>query len=176
MFGLVIPGRPFIAVTTEDAPGSNRWIVDVSAPGEISEISVFLTQALVRGDIGVGIYFSFTCDSWEFLGVITNTRPSDIYSTGWSLRPDIYQLPATRIGFMVEDTVTLIPKLEVKPIIDIKKEYARRTALNLFRFIESFAQVGADRTIRCPQDVLDRWLVRFEEKFKIDPNFVLKTE
>lgn len=77
---------------------------------------------------------------------------------------------------MLESSKDLIEKIDAKPQVFSNKEIARKAALNLYRFIESFATIGADRTLKCPQDVLDRWLTRFDEKSKRDPYFFMRTE
>jgi hypothetical protein len=81
------------------------------------------------------------------------------------------------LGISIEPAAELLPKLETVEIPDFRRDFARKIALNLFRFIESFSQ-GSSRDanfLRCPQDVLDKWLLRFDEKYKRDPNFILKT-
>ncbi len=84
--------------------------------------------------------------------------------------------PSVRLGISIEPAIELLPKLETLEFPDFRRDFARKIALNLFRFIESFSQGGRDGNfLRCPQDVLDRWLVRFDEKYKRDPNFILKT-
>ena len=86
--------------------------------------------------------------------------------------------PVVRLGVSVEPAAHLLPKLDVLSVHDFRRDFARKIALNLFRFIESFSQGAPGRDgsfLRCPQDVLDRWLVRFDEKYARDPNFILKT-
>lgn len=81
------------------------------------------------------------------------------------------------------------------------QELARKTALNLFRFIESFSETGSQALLTSPSVVLDKWFqryvrflvmhiqmehlydygnrsifFRFEEKYRRDPDFILKTE
>jgi hypothetical protein len=116
-------------------------------------------------------------DQWEFLSALSNTKPSVIVNPGWPLNPSVNQSPVIRLGISVEPAAELIQKLETVEILDFRRDFARKIALNLFRFIESFSQ-GSSRDVnflRCPQDVLDKWLIRFDEKYKRDPNFILKT-
>jgi hypothetical protein len=75
------------------------------------------------------------------------------------------------------------------------KELGKKTALNLFRFLESFQESASQSLIQDPCSALDAWykryivffsnvnyshnfscLLRFEEKLAKDRNFVLFTE
>ena len=53
--------------------------------------------------------------------------------------------------------------------------FAQLVAMDLFVFLSSFAQptpVG-DRLL-LPPDAVDRWMRKFTERFRHDPNFLLK--
>ncbi|EPT26690.1 putative DUF775 domain protein [Toxoplasma gondii TgCatPRC2] len=161
LFGVVVPGRPCLAPTqvTGQAPAlgtfqSGQWVCDLVNPGEISDLVCFLTSPLPSNNEGAGIYYSvapFT--DWEFMGVITNNRPSVLLSPGWSLLPQVNQQPIVKLGVSLESAEVLQEKLLTKPPPDVKKEYARRVALNLYRYIESF-QGGA------AMPLLDQWFQR----------------
>ncbi len=146
-------------------------------------MSVFLVSSLPNGSdgnpTGLAIYFATPpFQDWEFLTALSNAKPSVIVNAGWSLNPVVNQSPVIRLGISIEPAVELLPKMETLEVPDFRRDFARKIALNLFRFIESFSQGGPSRDgnfLRCPQDVLDRWLVRFDEKYKRDPNFILKT-
>lgn len=199
MFGIVVSGRPVILANqhgsciVQETPES--WIVDVANPGQVCEcaifsarfaqiadISFFLISALPswsNGDpTGLAIYFScFPFENWEFLTALSNSKPSIIINAGWSLNPLLDEAPSVRVGLRIEQADAIITKVSTMDRIDFKRDYARKIALNLFRFIESFSQ-GPSRDgnfLRCPQDVLDRWIVRFNEKYERDPNFILKS-
>eukprot|EP00386_Alphamonas_edax_P014630 GDKI01044874.1.p1 GENE.GDKI01044874.1~~GDKI01044874.1.p1 ORF type:complete len:180 (+),score=21.42 GDKI01044874.1:66-605(+) len=172
IFGLVIPKRLTSSQFVQQ--GEAQWITEIVRPGEVSEFSLFLNNALPSDNHGVGVYFSYPpYTDWQYLGLLTNNCPSEIFSTGWALNPEVSQLPAVRLGLMVEPASALMEKLQTQPPLDVKKEFARKTALNLFRFIESFCQDGVAQVI---QPAIDRWMKRFDEKYKIDPLFIMKTE
>ncbi|XP_026193605.1 uncharacterized protein LOC34624350 [Cyclospora cayetanensis] len=176
--GVIIPGSP--CSFPQQLEGDTKWLIDVKpAP----DVMCFLTQEnQLPPEMGIGIYFSlppfanwearfFLCCflRFQFMGVLTNNHPSVLLSTGWNLLPEAQQAAGVRLGFLLESAQSLTEKLETKPIVDAKKEYARKVALNLYRFVESF-QGGGDQTL------LDRWFERFEAKYRIDPNFVMKSE
>ena len=164
----------------QEAPG--RWLVDILNPGEVADVSVFLLSSLPNAadgqPTGLAVYYATPpFQSWEFLTALSNTKPTVIVNAGWSLSPVVNSAPVVRLGITVEPAATLLPKLETVAAFDFRRDFARKIALNLFRFIESFSQ-GPSKDgnfLRCPQDVLDRWLVRFDEKYQRDPNFILKT-
>ena len=145
-------------------------------------MSFFLLHSLpdAPGDKPTGLSVYFACPpytDWQFLTALSNSKPSVIVNAGWSLNPLVNVAPFVRIGFRIEPAEEVIRKMETVECIDFRRDFARKIALNLFRFIESFSQ-GHSRDgnfLRCPQDVLDRWLVRFDEKYSRDPNFILKT-
>ena len=54
-------------------------------------------------------------------------------------------------------------------------DFGRRVALDLFRYIESFAAPGAGGTaIVLPAGALDAWFSKFSAKFRRDPDFLLR--
>jgi len=51
--------------------------------------------------------------------------------------------------------------------------FARLVAMNLFRFMESFAkQLPGGEGLIVPTGVLDQWFKRFESKWQRDPTFL----
>jgi len=70
--------------------------------------------------------------------------------------------------------------------VEDRKAFAAAIARDLWAFLTSFAQtspLGSGGGVQSngemmlvPTSVLDRWLVRFNEKFSIDPNFMLKNK
>eukprot|EP01071_Lankesteria_metandrocarpae_P012156 Lankesteria_metandrocarpae@DN5532_c0_g1_i1.p1 len=170
MFGLVVPGREVEInfLQTEDL----RWIVDVPQPGDIHELCLFLQRPI---GAPIGVYYSFPpFSAWEFLGVLTDARPSSFFSTGWSLLPETQSQCTVRFLLAVENEAELLRKLETANPVDFKKEYGRRVAMNLANYIESFNDGGSSALAAQPLAVLEQWLKRFEEKYKLDPNFVMR--
>lgn len=53
--------------------------------------------------------------------------------------------------------------------------YAHKIAIDLFQFMSSFAQEPKRSDLMVvPTNILDRWFERFERKYKLDPNFMMK--
>lgn len=57
-----------------------------------------------------------------------------------------------------------------------RQDFAKRVAFNLFQFMTSFSSRAAGDQLVVPGNVLDRWFVRFQEKFQRDPDFLARQE
>ena len=55
--------------------------------------------------------------------------------------------------------------------------FAHKIALDLFQYMASFngSNPGQPGAMVVPTTVFDSWLERFERKYKLDPNFMLKS-
>lgn len=174
--GLVVPGRP---VSTEFVQtDETKLVAMVPAPGQISEMSVFLLpgSALPPG-AGLAIYWSvepFT--EWQTLGTISADKPSAIFHPGWKANDSMQREPVVQIGVSME-TDDFVGNLSTAvDNVDEKLGFARLVAGDLFRFMASFAQsTPSGEALVVPTDVLDRWMHRFDEKFRKDPTFLHRT-
>ena len=54
-----------------------------------------------------------------------------------------------------------------------RHDFARRVAIDLYRFLESFNVSAAGNQLVLPSDVLDRWMAKFDHKFRRDPDFLM---
>jgi hypothetical protein len=174
MFGIVFPGAPvqysFLQIS------DTQWTFDVPNAGGINNLTFFLQSPLPDGYALALSFSTYPYSTLEFLGAIANERPSDIIHTGWSFKPDISNNPV-KILISMELIPSIASLVEDKSNNDIRQVYAKKVALNLFRFMESFNKNTSQQSMLVlPCDVLDKWLIRFENKFRLDPNFVLNTE
>ena len=163
-FGIAIPGRPVSSEFVGD--GNGRFFMEISSPGEIADFCLFLSTPLQAADHGIAVYYFAA--GWQFIGALSNARPTVILNPGWSLNPEINLLPSVRIMLSYEPAASIVIQIDSKPE-DFRKIFAKKVALNLFHFMES---VGGVVTVRD----LDRWMSKFEQKFQRDPNFVLKAD
>ena len=53
--------------------------------------------------------------------------------------------------------------------------FAHKIALDLFTFMTSFAQNTQPGFMLVPTNIFDQWLARFERKYRVDPNFMMKS-
>jgi len=54
-------------------------------------------------------------------------------------------------------------------------EMARKIALNLYNYLQSFVSGPTAGYMQVPTNVFERWINRFEEKYKRDPYFFMKS-
>lgn len=54
--------------------------------------------------------------------------------------------------------------------------FAHKIALDLFQYMTSFSTGDASSRgmMTVPMNIFDRWMERFERKYRIDPNFMMK--
>jgi ribulose-phosphate 3-epimerase len=54
-----------------------------------------------------------------------------------------------------------------------RQEFAKRVALDLFRFMESFNKGTAGDMLVLPTNCLELWYQKFEAKFRRNPEFLM---
>eukprot|EP01054_Gregarina_sp_Poly1_P000803 Gregarina_sp_Poly_1__802@NODE_1191_length_4820_cov_488_145382_g807_i1_p4_GENE_NODE_1191_length_4820_cov_488_145382_g807_i1NODE_1191_length_4820_cov_488_145382_g807_i1_p4_ORF_typecomplete_len171_score26_00DUF775/PF05603_12/1_7e39_NODE_1191_length_4820_cov_488_145382_g807_i129113423 len=170
MFGLVVPGRQLVTNFIRESETS--WVCEIPNPREIANFALFFTDELpLDPPIGVSVYCSYVqpFTSWQFVGALSGARKSEIFTVGWPWIPEVNQ-GTIALKLVVEPAAAILEKLQTSPPQDIRKEFARKTAINLFRYLESFNAAPQ------LQNVLDAWFARFEQKYSVDPNFVLRSE
>jgi len=176
MFGIIIPGQPPISNFTQIS--ETQWTLDLPSPSQINNITFYLQSPLPEGYAAALSYSKPPFQAIEFLGAIANERASDIFHTAWSFNPELQGVEVVKLLVSVE-VISSIESLVVdKANNDIRQQYAKKVALNLYRFMESFNRntEPQNEVLILPCDVLDKWLSKFDQKFKMDPYFVLNTE
>mmetsp|Transcript_253 Transcript_253/g.556 ORF Transcript_253/g.556 Transcript_253/m.556 type:complete len:91 (+) Transcript_253:424-696(+) len=81
---------------------------------------------------------------------------------------------SAQIGISIEPVSALAQKEGAR--LGAKEEFAKRVAMDLFRFLESFnagTVVGPDQLV-VPANFLDRWFQKFQNKFRRDPDFLTR--
>lgn len=83
-FTIIAPGSPPI---TDFQCNNDIYHIDIPSPSLIPNVCFTLTAPL-PDNIALGLYYSIPpYENLQYLGAITNNRPSDIFSTGFPLRP-----------------------------------------------------------------------------------------
>eukprot|EP00238_Polyblepharides_amylifera_P013997 CAMPEP_0196578166 /NCGR_PEP_ID=MMETSP1081-20130531/7118_1 /TAXON_ID=36882 /ORGANISM="Pyramimonas amylifera, Strain CCMP720" /LENGTH=92 /DNA_ID=CAMNT_0041897291 /DNA_START=595 /DNA_END=873 /DNA_ORIENTATION=+ len=86
---------------------------------------------------------------------------------------------AAQIGVTLEPLAKAAQREEL--VAGSKEDFAKRVAVDLFRFMESFhdtntgasvSQLGGSLVI--PADCLDKWFTKFQHKFRRDPEFLTR--
>jgi hypothetical protein len=175
MIGVVIPGVPLI---TGGPLTNNNVVIDVNNPKTVNNITLFQTEAL-PDDCGAALYYSVPpYESLQFIGCVCNIRPSDVFYTGWSLNPNVNVFQQIKICVKLDKLSNLKMAFEEKIKVDINQEFAMRVAKNLYNFLDSFNQnQDPNKNILVvPINTLEKWYDKFNQNYKMDPNFIMKTE
>lgn len=57
-----------------------------------------------------------------------------------------------------------------------RKAFALKIAQDLFNYMSSFSTSNNASYMTIPTNLLDKWMERFETKYRRDPNFMLKIQ
>lgn len=171
-FGLVVPGRPpvfaFMAVS------ETRCTVSLEQPNTISEIVFFLTDPLPEGHGAIMHFAVAPYTNWEMLGAVGPGKPSGVFRTGFTLRQDMVSQAAVQIGISIEELTTL-DNLSIATIgVEDRLSVASKVAQDLWNYMSSFADSSKPGYMLVPNKAFDEWMMRFERKSKVDPNFFMK--
>lgn len=177
IFGIVAPGRPVSVEFGASSP--DKLLIEVPNPGQITELSIFaLPGVTLPSDQGAIIYYSVApFANWVALGTITANAPSTFIQTGWTTNQEVLNAPVLQIGISMEPISEVLNIKQVKTVEEWDKlSFTQLVARDMFKYLGSFAQsTPAGERLILPLNALDRWLKRFEEKFRRNPNF-LKSE
>jgi hypothetical protein len=58
--------------------------------------------------------------------------------------------------------------------VDDRHAFAHKIALDLFQYMNSFSQSGQSGMMLVPTGIFDKWMERFDRKYRLDPNFMMK--
>lgn len=191
--GFVVPGGP--VRTDFIATEPTKLTLTLNAPGDlpvplssVSDVVCFLLpNAPLPPTHGLLLYWQVSSDGistgFELLGSLTPATPSAIFRTNWSQHEQVSQL-ATTTPVQVILGVSMEPLQEVANLLqehqlsyDSRLYVAQKIATDLFHYMQSFDTSGSNRsnaTLVVPTNIFDRWMQRFEARFRRDPNFFMK--
>ncbi|KAJ9514085.1 hypothetical protein QJQ45_002197 [Haematococcus lacustris] len=125
----------------------------------LKEVALFLTAPNVLDPaLAVGLYVRTGASEWVYRGCCHAGHPSEV-------------MPL-QVGISIEPGVDIVNKEGSK--LGAKEEFAKRVGMDLFRFMESFQTRAMGDMIEVPANVLDRWFLKFSEKFRRDPDFLTR--
>lgn len=93
-FTIIIPGQPPITNFQFD---NNIYHVDIPNPTSVSNVCLTMISELPN-NMALALYYSpppYT--GLQYLGAVSNSRPSDIFSTGFPLKPDVSTLSSVKL-------------------------------------------------------------------------------
>jgi protein Hikeshi len=173
---------------------------DIPFPlASIKELVFFLNPTSTIGSIpndhGILIYWQIASATnpeiastgYELLGFVTHDSPSAVFHTGWGEHEQISALALPNsppvivtIGLSIESTLgnTSFAVAANNPITERRLYVAKQIASDLFRFMQSFDGSSSNNNngqMIVPTNIFDRWYTRFENRFRRDPNFFLRS-
>ena len=134
---------------------------------------------------------------FELLGAISTNKPSGVFSTGWGQHEGILSMIRSFSGGdgnnnnekkKDDDHITVTLGVSIEPVTNVtnlnienkgvedRMDVAKSIAMDLFNYLQSFDDVGSAKNgmMTVLNEVFERWIKRFENKFRLDPNFFLK--
>jgi hypothetical protein len=178
---VIFPGLPLCTnFHTLDAPLCTKFELSLPLVPSSAEIAFALTAPLPAGS-ALAIYYSTAPGCWNYLGSITNDRPSSVFPAVWA-----------RVTAPIEGDSVLIAKdrvltigcsLEtaefVSSLSDSKAEQGVKShglgiaiAEHVYQFIASFQLDLSGNYIQVPKNALNVWFDRFRRKLMHDPGFL----
>lgn len=201
--GFIVPGGPVRTdFSSVDATGMKRTL-QMSSPGDlpsplasVTELVCFLWPGTqLPPDHGVLLYWQITAaqspqpgmpppsTGFELLGSLApSTEPSRVFQTGWATHEHLLDIMSRNIPTVVTFALSVEPlahiqNLEPENRMEHRMFVAQKIASDLFRYMRSFDTGGtSNQQMVVPTNIFDRWLQRFEARFRRDPNFFLKSQ
>lgn len=105
-FAVIVPGQ---APITNFQHTNGIFHYDLPNPQQIQYLTLVLTSQLPE-NTGISIHYSVPpYENMSYMGAVSNGKPSDTFSTGWGMNPEVLKLqPAPIVGFP-----TTIPTLKI---------------------------------------------------------------
>lgn len=202
LFGIVAPGCPVRTDFSLADPSGLKFTLTLSLPVQpvmISDLVFFFLPGAVEQFPpmhGAMLYWQATTTTtgspmpltettgFELLGAISPDRPSGIFRTGWGTN-DLLSAHASSPNPNVSIAITL--GVSIEPLANIQNlqivgrgaedrlNVAKKIAKDLFNYLQSFDDTSRSGFMTVPTNVFERWMTRFENKFRVDPNFFMKS-
>jgi len=177
LFGAVFVRKSFVISSDSFARAdATHWTLDLApllqgAYHEVRDVCLFIPNAnLLDNNSALVLYVQAGNSPWEYRGCVSNVQPSEVFPLNWPLNPDGTVGPNAQIGVSVEPTAEVVGKEQ--QVLGSKEEFAKRVAMDLFRYMESF--IGDDRL--GVGNVIDNWFNKFLHKFRRDPNYLTRNK
>ena len=119
-----------------------------------------------------------TTTEFELVGAISNQKPSGAFRTGWSTNETLstaLNSPTSNVTINLGVSIEPMASIQNMGMIPDKTIHvAKKIAMDLFNYMQSFDTGGGGANMVVPKNVFERWMSRFEAKAKVDPNFFMK--
>ncbi|XP_076338912.1 protein OPI10 homolog [Tachypleus tridentatus] len=192
MFGVIVSGR--LVQTDFELVEGTKFLINIPDADNVNHIVVFMTgsQPFPEG-LGGAVYFSWpdpnALPSWQFLGHVSNIKPSAIFKIAKLKISETTQHPfgfqqqishVAQIGISVEPLVQ-IQGLTPSPAagassVDSFSEFATKMLENFFNYASSFAMSQTQMASKpsesfVPLSTLQQWYTNFCRRLQQNPYF-----
>jgi len=205
MFGLLVSGR--LVDTAFRQVDQTHFVIDVHQPDSFNHVVVFLTgQTPFPDGTGGAVYMAWppkdpmagaTQPAWQFLGVVTNDKPSAIFKVsrlnskqpqqqplGFTSAQGYPQMAAAsaQIGISVESADALsglaasASSVTEASSVSSAQEFSQKVIESLLNYTSSFALTPDEARLRTsetfvPFSAIQQWYTNFERRLQQNPNF-----
>lgn len=203
LFGIVAPGCPVRTDFVPADPSGLKFTLSLNLPVQPAFVSdlvfFFLPGALesLPPQHGALLYWQATTATtgspmpltettgFDLLGAISPDRPSGIFRTGWGTHDMLAAhaaSPNTNVSIVITLGVSIEPLANIQNLqichrgAEDRLNVAKKIAKDLFNYLQSFDDTSRSGFMTVPTNVFERWMTRFENKFRVDPNFFMKNE
>ena len=183
LFGVAFVRKSFVIPSDAFARAdATNWTLDLrryvppGVPyGDVRDVCMFIPDGnVLDAHSALALYVQAGTSAWEYRGCVSNVSPSEVFPLQWPQLADGSLPECAQIGVSIEPLAEVAGKEQI--VLGSKEEFARRVAMDLFRYMESFqaaTQVSQEHMV-VPMNVLDRWFNKFQTKFRLDPNFLTR--
>jgi len=179
LLSVIVPGRAMMTSWQIMEPTRATLAETITNANEVPDVMVALLpdRAILAVDQAAIIYWTHDGVNWSLLGAVAQQKPSAMLRTGWGT--------ALEPGAVVQLAVSIEP-MEIAANLGLellaaggneeRRNFARAIASDVWRYLTSFSQTvqSNGEMMLIPTNVLDNWMKRFDRKYAVDPNFMLK--
>ena len=185
LLGFLIPGGPLRTDFQPAAADATKWTLTLSCPGDIPSPIAMVSEVVccVLSPLpvthGILLYWQITCATQQtgftLLGSLTPDQPSGVFRTHWS---DLELPPPLTVTL----GVSMEPRDQIQNMVNPRDQWesrlfvAQKIANDLFHYMQSFDTSQQPGHLVVPHTIFERWMARFESRFRRDPNFFMKTQ
>jgi len=185
LFGICFLKRSFVLTSNDFVQvDATHWVLDLRqfvGPNfhEVKDVCLFLPNgSVVDSNSALSLYVQAGGSEWEYRGCVCIPRPSEVFPLQWPQGSSDLSMSA-QIGVSIEPLQAVSHREET--VAGSKEEFAKRVAMDLFRYMESFqdsisGQVVGRRgdNLVVPANCLDKWFAKFQSKFRRDPDYLTR--
>ncbi|KAL3669452.1 hypothetical protein V7S43_005845 [Phytophthora oleae] len=164
--------QTFVYLSVDSEIGPAHYVVDIVEPWQVTDLTFFLLPSSPV-PLGFGVP---ALQNWQLLGTVFAEKPSAIFRTSWPTHPDVANQPVLQLGVSIE-SLDNVKNLGIEASgLEERKAFALKIAQDLFNYLSSFSTSNNSSYMTIPTNLLDKWMERFEAKYRRDPNFMMKIQ